>query len=374
MDIRGIQRRASSRATFALTGVLLVAGCGTRAGGDAPADDPAALTSRAVAAVMLDHLPSDTSTRQATFVDEHSPAGLVGADFRYGAGEADDGSLVQVTVSRGTPATCERGDERCVELPGDVLLGWDTEAPVEDPGTVGVQHVAGEDVVLVSMAGPVITGDPREMDLSPSVEELVALATDERLRLTTTAAVVAAAEDLDDWDGGERDTGELDEVPHNDRTLVMGWLSAYGDGLRYLGPSPVKDVLGEGAIGGRVHVTRDFLPVGPGTVDALAAPAPPAWLGSGCLEGYRCQRLAGVHFVWRSAEGDDPGDAYALVVRDTGETVGFHTVGRPLPPRARAAAGRAGVFMWGPDLTDPDYSPGAPSLTTTRERFDQYDR
>lgn len=54
----------------ALLVVALLTACdgAWRAGGG-----PAELTARAVAAVMLDHLPNDTSTREAALVDETSP-------------------------------------------------------------------------------------------------------------------------------------------------------------------------------------------------------------------------------------------------------------------------------------------------------------
>jgi hypothetical protein len=64
---------------------ILVAGCGDSDGRTSSSED-GPLTSRAVAAVMLDHVSDDTTRREATYVDEHSPKGLVGADFRYHGG------------------------------------------------------------------------------------------------------------------------------------------------------------------------------------------------------------------------------------------------------------------------------------------------
>ena len=85
--------------------LLLAAGCGDQEGAsDEPAPTgPAPLTSRAIAAVMLDHLSDDTTHRQATYVDEHTPRGLVGADFRYHGDGEYDGDLVEVTVYPGKP-------------------------------------------------------------------------------------------------------------------------------------------------------------------------------------------------------------------------------------------------------------------------------
>ncbi len=352
--------------------VLFVAGCGDEEGDDPTRTGPAPLTPRAVAAVMLDHLSDDTTHRQAMYVDEHSPPGLVGADFRYDGDGEYDGDLVQVAVRPGKPDPCTRADH-CADLGEGVRLRWDLMAPEEDPGGLSVQRRSGGEVVTVSLSGPAITDDPRELDIEPSVTTMVALATDPRLRLTTDAATVAAGEEVADWQGGEVDPATLEQVAQTDETVVVGWIWAYGDAWKYVGPSPHKKDFGKDAIGGRVKITGDMQVLGSGFLDAIAAPRPPAWLESGCLEGYRCGAFRGLQVVYRPAEGDDLGDAFLVFVRRGGETVAVHSVGNRIPDDVSDAAWAAGLGMWTYDLTDP-MSETRIALTTTREKFERAER
>jgi hypothetical protein len=322
---------------------------------------------------MLDHLSDDTTHRQATYVDEHSPKGLVGADFRYHGGGEDDGDLVSVTVVPGEPEPCIPASH-CTDLGDGVQLRWGLMVPEEDPGGVSLlrRNDDGE-LVRVSLSGPNITGDPRDLDIEPSVATMAKLVSDPRLRLTTDAATVAAGEDVEDWRGGEVDPADLEQVPHTDATVVVGWIWAYGDAWRYDGPSAYKQHFGADAIGGRVRVTGDMQIQRTGFFDALAAQRPPEWLGSGCLEGYRCDRFRGVHVVWRAAQGDDPGDAFLVHVRDGGETVAIHSVGNRMPDKVSGAAWAAGLGLWSYDLTDP-MAETRVSLTTTREKFERAEK
>lgn len=348
----------------ALLVVALLTACdgAWRAGGG-----PAELTARAVAAVMLDHLPNDTSTREAALVDETSPAGLVGAKLWYPAGDKNSGTSVAVRVELGVAPDCDGA--QCADLGEGTTLSWQKVQIESDPGIVLVRHQRGDELVTVLSSGPDITGDPREMDLDPDVEKLTEIARDPRLQLTTTAAAVGAGERVSDWKGGEVDPGDLDIVLNNDRTVVMSWLAYSNE--RWMGPSPYKKLLGPRAVGGRAHVNP--VTFGPVTIDALAAPEPPAWLGKTCRPtGYRCEEIAGFTFVWRPARGADPGDAFVWFVRDDGETVGFHSRGKRLPDKAKAAAGRAGLYWFASDL---DY-PGAVrqlGYTTSRRLFEEYD-
>ncbi len=346
--------------------LLLAAGCGDDDG--QPATGKAGpLTPRAIAAVMLDHLPDDTTRREATYIDEDSPKGLVGASFRYRGDGEYDGDLVEVTVRPGPLSPC---DGNCVDLGDGMTLHWDELAPEEDPGIVVVTRQHDGEVVGALMNGPSITGDPRDLDLEPSVETLTKLVQDPRLQLQADGETLAAGEELSDWDGGEIDPATLEKVPNNDATIVTGWIWGYGDGWQYVGPSPYKKDFGKDAIGGRVRITGDMQIMRSGFVDALAAPQPPPWLESGCLEGYRCETFRGVRLVWRPASGDDPGDAFVVHVRRGGETVAFHTVGNRLPDSVGGAAGPAGLWFWGPDLTQTEYNELEISLTTTREKFE----
>lgn len=346
---------------------ILVAGCGDT-DGDSSATEAGPLTSRAVAAVMLDHLSDDTTHRQATYIDEHSPPGLVGADFRYKGGGEYDGDLVRVTVVPGKPYPCGPSSH-CTDIGDGVTLRWGLQVPEEDPGSVSLQRRRGDEVVTVYFAGPEITGEPRDLDLSPTLAELEDVVRDPRLSLKTDAATIAAGEKVEDWKGGEVDPADLEQVPNTDATIVVGWIWAYGDAWKYAGPSPYKKEFGKDAIGGRVQVTGDMQIQRTGYFDALAAPSPPDWLTSGCLDGYRCGKFQSVQVVWRPAAGDDPGDAFLMFVRDSGETVAIHSVGNRIPDKVSAAAWAAGLGLWSYDLTDP-MSETVVALTTTREKFE----
>lgn len=353
---------------------VVLAGCGE--GPATPAAGEASLTARAVAVVMLDHLPDETVNRTAVYVDEQSPEGLVGANLSY-AGE-DNGS-VTVTVSRSKAPACR---ETCASVGQETWLHWDLEAPEEDPGIVSVLRQHGDELVTATTSGPVITDDPRDLDLSPSVDELVALVNDPRLSLSTTEEVVAAGERLESWGGGEVPAGQLEEVPNNDRTVVMGWISAYGP-VEYVGPAPVKELLGEDGIAGRVKVAGELGPLTSGFIDAFASSEIPGWMMEDpCLPGYRCVDLGsdpksnaddgydGVRLIWRAAQGDDPGDAYVTTTHGATNTgiIGFHTVGNRLPADADGAAAASGAYMWGLDLIRPTEL--TISMTTSRQKFD----
>jgi hypothetical protein len=83
---------------------------------------------------------------------------------------------------------------------------WWTEIPEEDPGSVGIiAHRQDGVLVLVSYTGSPITGDPRNQDLSVSLDGLIAVARDARINRTTSQAVVDAGERLDCWTFGESD-------------------------------------------------------------------------------------------------------------------------------------------------------------------------
>ncbi|MEZ5092100.1 hypothetical protein [Nocardioides sp.] len=372
---RGEGRRLVALASAAL--LLTLPACGDQEA-EPGAGEAAPITARAVAAVMLDHLPQDTSSRQATYVDENSPRSLVGADFRYHSDGEDDGDLVAVRLyapDKSETPSCE-GRPRCVTEEvgsGTLLVAWDLVEPEEDPGLVSVSLVRDAEVVSALLAGPEITKDPRrQTDLEPSVDDLIGLVQDPRLRLEADAATVAAGEALRDWDGGERPEGSLDVVDHTGRTMTLGWVSTFEKRWHYLGRSPYVGEFGPGAVGGRARVGTGFLPLGPGVVDVIASPQAPAWADS-CLPDFTCREVDGVLFAWRPASGEDPGESW-MVHRRADEVVAVHVTGRPMPAKAQAALGGSGFFLLSSDLTDPTYAPNAPSLQTTRARFEAAQR
>jgi hypothetical protein len=361
------------------TGVALVLGlvalagataCGTTSSpGQASGGDQVPITSRAIAAVMLDHISARTSRREATYVDETSPRDYVGADFRYHGDGESDGDLVRVTLQRARSLPACGGD-RCADLGGGARLRWQLRVPEEDPGIVALSLERDGTLVTALVSGPDITRDPRAMELQPSVDTLSDLVGDARLRLRTSPQAVADGGHVAQWSGGERRPGELDRVPNDDQTVITGFIFGWEDGWRYVGPSPLKKLLGPGAIGGRATVSKALQPVGPGTVDALAAPRPPAWL-TRCLAGYLCWSRGAMHFVWRPASGSDPGDAFLVHVARSGETAVLHTKGHyRLSQRRQAAMATSGYFLWGTDFFDAE-SPLRVGLSTTRGRYEQ---
>ncbi len=353
--------------------LLVLTACGNQSSTELPPPgERVPITSRAIASVMLDHLSAKTSRREATYVDEQSPPGYVGADFRYHGGGESDGDLVRVTLQRGGAVPACRDGVRCAALGRGVTLYWERQVPEEDPGYYAVTLKREGTLTVALVSGPRISADPRKAHPDPSVEALADLVRDERLRLRTSPQAVAAGEQVSHWEGGERAAGELDEVPNDDQTVVTGFVFGWDHQWRYVGPSPVKDLFGEGAIGGRAQVSAELEPVGPGTIDALAAPQPPRWL-TRCLDGYTCWSRGAVHFAWRPAHGSDPGDAFLVHVSASGETAALHTVGRRLPAARKAAMGLSGYFMWGTDFTADDNVLRV-GLTTTRERFEQAKR
>lgn len=190
----------------ALCVVLLAAACGTDSGRPAGGEGDVPITPAAIAAVALDHLPADPSSMEATYTDRTSPKGYVGADFRYGAGPAEDGNLVRVSLQRHVDrdVCAHAGSGGCVRLDDasddvETYLVWEEIVPEEDPGYVYVLLRRPHEDVLVLVSGEAIEGDPREQDLRVPVDVMERLARDDRLHLSTTQAVVDAGEDLDDW-------------------------------------------------------------------------------------------------------------------------------------------------------------------------------
>lgn len=70
---------------------------------------------------------------------------------------------------------------------GTIWLTWQELEPEEDPGVMTVAWLVDGERRAAAYSGVGIDGDPREADLPITVDDLVAVVTDPRFGLTTTA-------------------------------------------------------------------------------------------------------------------------------------------------------------------------------------------
>jgi hypothetical protein len=328
-----------------LAGLALIAACGSGADTGSPGDVP--ITQRAIAAVALDHVPDDTTSRGASSTTDDDAKGSVGADLRYGGDDETQGDLLSVRVSPATekkPCPDEVLDG-CVERQvdgGTLVLTWQEEEPEEDPGQVTVSLRRADATISAGWSGDVITGDPRKQDLTISVAAMEDLVQDERLGLTTSQATIDEGKALDDWDGGEPDPDADERVPSTDDSLISAYWSARG-GYGAFGdrqPSPLKDELGAGAVGARFSAEKDT-DAPARTIDVLAAPRPPDWLAD---DPCATERFAGHcvaeskdrYFAWVPGAADAGGEVWMFAIRQ-GAFVAVRTSGFAVPQDEDAA-------------------------------------
>lgn len=249
-----------------------------------PERDRVPITSRAVAAIALDHLPDDTEAREPSAPFDHDPRSA-GALLGYGSEQHDVSFVVRVSPPV-DEEPCPKLYDGCVEMGGDdgspMFLRWQELEPEEDPGVVDVVLDRGDERVRIELNGPEILGDPRELDLPVWVEQALEVAQDPRLRLRTSREAVEAGERLDKWDEDEGNPAGYDVVPAHDRDLAAAYLlnQRGADEVTLAEPSPLKESFGAGAIGARLHSDD-------GVLDILAAEEGPAWLRGDPCESER---------------------------------------------------------------------------------------
>jgi hypothetical protein len=186
---------------------MLLVGCGETAG-VAPEASPSGgdepVTARSLAWVAAEHTGAPSSAEESTDVEELG-RDAVGAELRFGSDGEYDGDMLVVGVGSGvqkglfdcdSPMNAELTG--CVELEDGLLL-WEGHAPEEDPGVVYVAVPKGDSQVVLFYAGPDITKDPRELDMPISVEDLFAIAHDDRVNLTTSQEAIDGGESLSFW-------------------------------------------------------------------------------------------------------------------------------------------------------------------------------
>ncbi|KQV65765.1 hypothetical protein ASC64_12715 [Nocardioides sp. Root122] len=175
-------RRTTVAAVLAVV-PLALAGCGAD---EDPREPAADLTPDGIAAVVADHVAReprhvgswDVMTRELGV--EAPGAVLV---YRRGLSLS-----VAVAPTTDSPLVC--GDEsffdECVDLDHDghrLVLAWQELEPEEDPGIVYViDRRDGEDVIA-DYSGVSIEGDPRDLDLGITLDEMAEIVTDQRLTL-----------------------------------------------------------------------------------------------------------------------------------------------------------------------------------------------
>lgn len=270
--------------------LVLLTGCGTSQQHTLVAgSERVPITQRAIAAIMLTHLPEDTTTREAQYTDKSNPAGQIGAELRYRGGDGEDGDLVRATVTPGASGySCE--PSRCVELATEVKgatlqLRWAVGDPEQEPGVFGVLLQRPDEFTYVYQGGPLVTGDPRDLDMSVTVDDMVAVAEDPWLRLQTSTKAIEAGNELEDWRGGEPPSPRRLWVPQTGQGLILQFVNGAGtpDAWHDFEVSPYQDDFGPGTISGRVR--RDATnETGAETVDILVSRQPPPW-----LRGNRCR-------------------------------------------------------------------------------------
>lgn len=147
--------------------------------------------------------PPSSAGGEVDAAEEFDPDGI-SAELRYGADGEYDGDSLVVAVGTGLDESLMSCDSmptyvgHCADVDGGVLF-WEEVAPEEDPGVVYLIVPKGEASVLMFYSGPVLSGDPRDLDLPVSVDTMMAIAQDPRVDLTTTQAALDAGEALDAW-------------------------------------------------------------------------------------------------------------------------------------------------------------------------------
>lgn len=195
-----------SRAAAAAAFVLVTAGCGDTSrtvGAPEGGDEP--VTAQALAAVVADHLGEPDGAGPEQDFEELGPD-AVGAMVRYDEADGAPATGLAIGVGSELPAElgeCPAASDSCVEIEGGVLA-WQERDPEEDPGGVYVVVTKGDAHVALFQSTEPVTGDPREMDLRITVEDMLAIARDPRVDLTTSQAALDAGEDLEGW-GTARD-------------------------------------------------------------------------------------------------------------------------------------------------------------------------
>ena len=313
-----------------LAGVLSLAACGAEgvsADGQA-LDHP--LTAPRLAWLVDEHLQGDAASAEPTYdTSRRLGRAAVAVDLRFRPSWTEDGDLVRVFVADWhapeladyrSDLGCAEGAQRCAVVDG-VTMRWEEMAP-EDPGDVTVLRRDGDRAVFALCVGPDVVGDPRELDLPVSVDDLVALVTDPRLAFLTTGEVVDEGSRFEVYDdpstpGRDLPDPELTE-PTIDAALALlaqdhtAWQADSGRPDVEVEQPGVGAVLDFPAQGGwepttvRVSLTRVAARPGDQALRRIA----------GCDgEADGCGAAGSAMVAWTLAAGDDPGTTTVVAWR-----------------------------------------------------------
>jgi len=196
--------RSTSYVALAVAACLILAsGCDSDADAGADADnggDRAAsvpITKKAIAAVLLEHLPPDPIERSGT------PRSV---ELTYWIDDSSAGNEeeVEVSISGATGDPCARMGDALTGCEvekiddGELTVYWQEEQPFEDPGILYLVMVREDDSVTLEYSGVLIESDPRKQEFVRfTFEDMVDAVTDPRLGLTTTQDAVDAGAELE---------------------------------------------------------------------------------------------------------------------------------------------------------------------------------
>lgn len=180
---------------------------------DGTADRPEVpATNRAMAAMILDRIPREYTSKGDNWALRDYPKGSIGAIVNF---DSDVLALSAVATpdleqferyACGTKAAKESYDGCRQERVDDgsmLRTSWDLVTPEEDPGLVTFSVRRDDQVVRLTVSGPDITGDPAKTgELPLDVDTFVDLVTDPAFGLRTSQRYVDQGEAFDSWGGG----------------------------------------------------------------------------------------------------------------------------------------------------------------------------
>ncbi|WP_231251666.1 hypothetical protein [Nocardioides furvisabuli] len=355
--------------------------CGADRHPPGAAEPSGRLTPPALAWLVDEHIEGEASSAEPMTASTLGRLGedAVGVRVRFRPSEGDDGDLVEVfTAPWASPGmreyrplrSCASAALSCARIQG-VSLRWDTGHPGEDPGSVMALHRSGSTAVVASFAGPMITGDPRELDLPVSVDELVGLVTDPRVApVTTTEALAQGArfEVYDDPATPGRDLpGPVLSDPATPATLALLTQDHTAWDAATAGPDPRTTPP-------EVGIIMQFPPQGGWAATTLRVALRPAQRElrgaslrreARCAESDGCAPSGGALVAWTHADGADPGSITVTRWR-AGVMVRASWTGHPVTGDPRQLDGPVLVEEMVSLAGDPGLGIGAPADLTQR--------